>query len=92
MNAFYNISFTVTKFIWKIISIHFSLQIPLILISGCLEKAVGPRAGNVIVWISLIIGQPLAIMMYYHDFVVEHYGEEVISYYGHVQNFDNRSV
>jgi hypothetical protein len=30
--------------------------------------------GNVLVWVSLIVGQPLAVMMYYHDFVVGHFG------------------
>ncbi len=55
---------------------------PLIFISHSLEKRVGPRAGNLCVWVSLIIGQPLAIMMYYHDYVVEHYGEELIGFFG----------
>ena len=34
----------------------------------------GPRFGNALVWLSLIVGQPLAVMMYYHDYVVEHFG------------------
>ena len=34
----------------------------------------GPRFGNALVWISLIVGQPLGVMMYYHDYVVEHFG------------------
>ena len=45
---------------------------PLIPVTLYLEKRVGPRAGNICVWLSLVIGQPLAIMMYYHDYVVEH--------------------
>ncbi len=57
-------------------------QIPLIFVSEALERRLGPRAGNICVWISLIIGQPLVIMMYYHDFVVEHYGAELINFYG----------
>jgi diacylglycerol O-acyltransferase-1 len=62
-------------------------QIPLIVVSKYLETAIGPRAGNICVWLSLIIGQPLALMMYYHDFVVEHYGKELISYYGDLNKF-----
>ncbi|KAH9361363.1 hypothetical protein HPB48_020257 [Haemaphysalis longicornis] len=30
--------------------------------------------GNMAVWISLIIGQPLAILMYYHDYYIINYG------------------
>jgi diacylglycerol O-acyltransferase-1 len=51
-------------------------------VSTWLEKKLGPRAGNICVWLSLILGQPLAIMMYYHDFAVEHYGEELIKAFG----------
>ena len=39
-----------------------------------MEKVLGPRFGNALVWLSLIVGQPLAVMMYYHDYVVEHFG------------------
>ncbi|XP_076358306.1 diacylglycerol O-acyltransferase 1-like isoform X5 [Tachypleus tridentatus] len=36
--------------------------------------------GNMAVWISIIIGQPLCILMYYHDYYIIHYGSlEVIS-------------
>ena len=57
-------------------------QVPLIFITRELQHRVGPRAGNICVRLSLIIGQPLAIMMYYHDFVVERYGAELISFWG----------
>ncbi|KAF7664104.1 hypothetical protein LDENG_00189100 [Lucifuga dentata] len=30
--------------------------------------------GNAAVWISLIIGQPVAVLMYVHDYYVNHYG------------------
>ncbi|XP_022240058.1 diacylglycerol O-acyltransferase 1-like [Limulus polyphemus] len=30
--------------------------------------------GNMAVWVSIIIGQPLCILMYYHDYYVIHYG------------------
>ncbi|XP_031563566.1 diacylglycerol O-acyltransferase 1-like [Actinia tenebrosa] len=29
-----------------------------------------PNYGNVVVWLSIILGQPLAIMMYFHDYYV----------------------
>jgi diacylglycerol O-acyltransferase-1 len=35
-----------------------------------------PRWGNVVVWASLILGQPLCIMMYYHDYVITHFGPQ----------------
>lgn len=33
----------------------------------------GGRAGNIVVWLSLILGQPMAILMYVHDWYVLHY-------------------
>jgi len=57
-------------------------QVPLMVISTQAEKHLGHPAGNVIVWLSLIIGQPLAVLMYYHDFVVEHYGRNVLETFG----------
>lgn len=48
-------------------------QVPLSYISKYLEKNVGERWGNVIVWASLILGQPLCILVYYHDYVIENY-------------------
>ncbi|XP_017789862.1 PREDICTED: diacylglycerol O-acyltransferase 1 isoform X2 [Habropoda laboriosa] len=50
-------------------------QIPLSMISKAVEKHCGARWGNILVWASLIIGQPLCIMMYYHDYVMTHLGE-----------------
>lgn len=58
------------------------LQVPLMVISKTLKVSIGTRAGNMVVWLSLIIGQPLALMMYYHDFVVAHYGKELIATFG----------
>jgi len=57
-------------------------QIPLMFVSFQAKFYVGKRAGNLLVWMSLILGQPLALMMYYHDFVVEHYGSELITTFG----------
>ncbi|XP_026322632.1 diacylglycerol O-acyltransferase 1 isoform X2 [Hyposmocoma kahamanoa] len=48
-------------------------QPPLAVISRFAEIRFGPRWGNIIVWSSLILGQPLAIMMYYHDYALAHY-------------------
>lgn len=56
-------------------------QIPLSATSKMVEKHWGSRWGNIIVWASLIIGQPLCIMMYYHDYVVTHFGEVLITDY-----------
>lgn len=59
-------------------------QIPLSYISRYMERKYGPRWGNLVVWASIIMGQPLCIMMYYHDYVVMHYGEALIADYSHV--------
>ncbi|XP_017854490.1 diacylglycerol O-acyltransferase 1 isoform X2 [Drosophila busckii] len=48
-------------------------QIPLSAISKYIERRLGPRMGNIIVWASIILGQPLCIMAYYHDYVVTHF-------------------
>ncbi|XP_049865085.1 diacylglycerol O-acyltransferase 1 isoform X2 [Pectinophora gossypiella] len=48
-------------------------QPPLSVISRFAEVRFGRRWGNLIVWSSLILGQPLAIMMYYHDYAVAHF-------------------
>ncbi|XKL63485.1 hypothetical protein PGB90_005849 [Kerria lacca] len=60
------------------------LQIPLSSVSMYMEKHYGPRLGNVTVWLSLILGQPLCIMMYYHDYVISHYGKALIEQFGHL--------
>ncbi|XP_034933588.1 diacylglycerol O-acyltransferase 1 [Chelonus insularis] len=53
-------------------------QIPLSIISKRVENRFGARWGNIVVWSSLIIGQPLCIMVYYHDYVVTHFGETLL--------------
>ncbi|XP_054719754.1 diacylglycerol O-acyltransferase 1-like [Uloborus diversus] len=45
-------------------------QIPF---SSFVEKYLHNQYGNMAVWISLIIGQPLCILMYYHDYYVIHF-------------------
>lgn len=53
-------------------------QIPLSFVSRFMEKQYGPRWGNMVVWASIILGQPLAIMMYYHDYVITHYNDALV--------------
>ncbi|KAL1513370.1 hypothetical protein ABEB36_002789 [Hypothenemus hampei] len=55
-------------------------QLPLSFFSRFVEKRYGPRLGNIIVWSSIIIGQPLCIMMYYHDYMVIHHGTTIAQY------------
>eukprot|EP00091_Calanus_sinicus_P013248 TRINITY_DN29444_c0_g1_i1.p1 TRINITY_DN29444_c0_g1~~TRINITY_DN29444_c0_g1_i1.p1 ORF type:complete len:155 (+),score=16.17 TRINITY_DN29444_c0_g1_i1:14-478(+) len=64
-------------------------QAPLFPVSMLIEKKLGPRMGNVFVWVSLILGQPLAVMMYYHDYVVDHFGQEEIQAFGDLDTFRN---
>lgn len=57
------------------ITIHLEIciclfQVPLVWLSVWVNKAFGPKMGNIVVWLSLIIGQPLAILMYYHDYYI----------------------
>jgi len=68
------------------------VQAPLFPVSKFIEKHFGPRLGNVFVWISLILGQPLAVMMYYHDYVVDHFGEEEIQAFADLKTFHNASA
>ena len=44
-------------------------QIPLAVLTHTYFRG---KSGNMIVWMSLIIGQPVAILMYYHDYYVLH--------------------
>ncbi|XP_014253436.1 diacylglycerol O-acyltransferase 1 isoform X2 [Cimex lectularius] len=59
-------------------------QIPLSMFCHWVEKNFGCRWSNMIVWASLILGQPLCIMMYYHDYVITHFGESLIDRYAEV--------
>ena len=61
-------------------------QIPLIILSRKVERRYGAQVGNVMMWASLILGHPLAIMMYYHDFVIENYGPSLIQKFGQLQS------
>jgi len=61
-------------------------QIPLIILSRKAEKMFGSQLGNLVMWASLILGHPLAIMMYYHDYVIENYGPSLIQKFGQLQS------
>ena len=58
----------------------------MIIISKKMESRFGSRAGNLMMWSSLILGHPLAVMMYYHDFVIENYGASLVSQFGNLQS------
>lgn len=47
-----------------------AVQVPLITVSSVVAKKFGIRCGNMIVWASLILGQPLGILVYFHDYAV----------------------
>jgi len=46
------------------------MQIPLISFSAWLSKRFGWRWGNLLLWASLILGQPLCILVYFYDYAV----------------------
>ncbi|XP_053693827.1 diacylglycerol O-acyltransferase 1 [Sabethes cyaneus] len=52
-------------------------QLPLSSVSKFMEVNYGQRWGNIVVWTSIILGQPLAIMMYYHDYMITNYSDVV---------------
>jgi len=68
------------------------VQAPLFPLTRFVQKRIGPRMGNIMVWLSLILGQPLAVMMYYHDFVVEHFGADLIQSYGQISSFNTSTT
>jgi hypothetical protein len=41
-----------------------SRQIPL----AYMTRYTDQKTGNIVVWLSLVIGQPIAVLMYYHDY------------------------
>ena len=45
-------------------------QVPLIAVSAWLSKRFGWRWGNLLLWASLILGQPLCILVYFYDYAV----------------------
>lgn len=51
----------------------FTHQLPLAWFVGHFLRG---NYGNAAVWLSLIIGQPFAVLMYVHDYYVLHYRQE----------------
>uniref|UniRef100_A0AC34RSU5 Diacylglycerol O-acyltransferase n=2 Tax=Panagrolaimus sp. JU765 TaxID=591449 RepID=A0AC34RSU5_9BILA len=51
------------------------MQIPLGIFTDKILK--GGRAGNIVVWLSLILGQPMAILMYVHDWYLINHPEYI---------------
>ena len=51
--------------------LSFRHQVPLHLL---VKKFLGdyPNYGNMVVWLSIILGQPLAILTYVHDYYITH--------------------
>jgi len=66
--------------------VGFMCNAPLVQLSEWLEERFGPRAGNLSMWLFLVVGQPLLVMTYYHDYVVEHHGPALIAHYGHLNS------
>jgi hypothetical protein len=58
----------------------FILQVPMVIVTEWLKRKIKkPFVGNVIFWISFcIIGQPLCMIMYYHDYVHFHMSQQQI--------------
>ena len=56
------------------------LQVPMVIVTEWLKRKIKkPLVGNVIFWISFcIIGQPLCMIMYYHDYVHFHMSQQQI--------------
>jgi diacylglycerol O-acyltransferase-1 len=56
-------------------------QLPLLELCRFDVRKNGERArwGKVVAWASLILGQPLCIMMYYHDYVITQYGPQFLA-------------
>ena len=57
-------------------------QIPLIHVSKRVEAGLGGRAGNVVMWASLVLGHPLAVLSYHHDYILENYGPSLLAHHG----------
>lgn len=52
------------------------VQIPLSYLTELIVKHHSPHIGNMVVWLSLIWGQPLAILGYVNDYYIKHYNIE----------------
>ena len=50
--------------------VFFSVQIPLAMVTSL--KFIQGQIGNCIVWTSIVLGHPIAIIMYMHDYYILH--------------------
>lgn len=55
------------------------MQVPLSYITKLIAKRYSPMVGNMLVWISLIIGQPIAILLYVYDYYASTSTMQVLS-------------
>jgi len=67
-------------------------QVVLIIISKKIELQFGYQLGNMTVWASIILGEPLFLMVYVHDYVIENYGQNLVKYYGQIQHAVNIDI
>ena len=44
-------------------------------------KRLGPRWGNVVMWFSILVGQPAAVLLYLRDYVLAHDGPAGLAVY-----------
>ena len=68
--------------VWAVLGMMY--QIPLAIVTDLVQRKYGERWANVMVWQCLILGQPLAILMYFHDYVIEHFGSESIPQFSEI--------
>lgn len=50
-------------------------QIPLAIFTSWMSRRYAGHYGNMIVWLSLIVGQPIAVLAYVYHYYVMHYGD-----------------
>ncbi|KIH62939.1 MBOAT family protein [Ancylostoma duodenale] len=79
--GFYLIFHAVLNFVAEVLKFadrefyrKFSAMVAVFFVSAFFHEYLLNILGNVIVWLSLILGQPLAILMYVHDWYVMHQG------------------
>ena len=62
-------SFSLMHFFFLLYTRAVIFQVPLAMLQ---TKYIQGKYGNMVVWISLILGQPIAILAYFHDYYVTH--------------------
>ena len=61
--------YIVNRLLWLFLFFLCSLQVPLHLVVKYFLEGY-PNYSNIVVWLSIIVGQPLAILCYFHDYYV----------------------